>query len=144
MPPAFDLRGARPSDFAFCWPIYRDAMQPLTEALMEWHEPSQRRVVELALADAGASILRSGGAESGWLHVQETPHVIQLRQLFVLPAARNRGLGTSFLTWMKERADRKRKDLTLDVLTNNPARRLYERLAFKAVGTADNKVTMRY
>jgi GNAT superfamily N-acetyltransferase len=144
MPPAFDLRGASPTDFAFCWPIYRDAMQPLTEALMEWHEPAQRRVVELALADAGSSILRSDGADSGWLHVQETPHVIQLRQLYVLPELRNRGLGTSFLTWMKERADRKRKDLTLDVMTNNPARHLYERLAFKAIGTADNKVTMRY
>jgi GNAT superfamily N-acetyltransferase len=144
MPPAFDLRGARPSDFAFCWPIYRDAMQPLTEALMEWHEPSQRRVVELALADAGASILRSGGAESGWLHVQETPHVIQLRQLFVLPAARNRGLGTSFLTWMKERADRKRKDLNAELMSNSPARKLLERLGFKAVNTSGQTLTMRY
>ena len=45
---------------------------------------------------------------------------------------------------MKERADRKRKDLTLDVMTNNPARRLYERLGFKVVTTANGKITMRY
>ena len=144
MPPAFELRGARPSDFTFCWPIYCDAMQPLTEALMEWHEPAQRRVVELALGDGGASILRLEATDAGWLHVQETGHVIQLRQIFLLPEMRNRGLGTNFLNWMKERADRKRKDLTLDVLTNNPARRLYERLGFKAVGVVSNKVTMRY
>jgi ribosomal protein S18 acetylase RimI-like enzyme len=69
---------------------------------------------------------------------------VQLKQLFLLPAVRNRGLGTGFLTWMKERADRKRKDLTLDVMSNNPARRLYERLGFKTIATADNKITMRY
>ena len=144
MPLAFDLRATGPSDFDFCWPIYRDAMQPLAEALMEWREPAQRRIVERALADPGSSILRTEGTDSGWLHVEETGHVIQLRQLYVVPDMRNRGLGTSFLTWMKERADRKRKDLTLDVLANNPACRLYERLGFKAVATSDNKITMRY
>jgi hypothetical protein len=45
---------------------------------------------------------------------------------------------------MKERADRKRKDLLLDVPANSPAKALCERLGFKAVKTADNKVTMRY
>lgn len=144
MPSPFELRAAGPSDFDFCWPIYRDAMQPLTEALTEWREPAQRRVVELALADPGSSILRMEGTDSGWLHVEETRHVIQLRQLYVLPAMRNRGLGTSFLNWMKERADRKRKDFTLEVMTNNPARRLYERSGFKAVVVSDDKVTMRY
>lgn len=144
MPSSFDLRAAGSSDFAFCWPIYRDAMQPLAEALTEWREPDQRRMVELALADAGSSILRAEGADAGWLQVGETRHVIELKQLYLLPQVRNKGLGTSFLKWMQERADRKRKDLTLEVMTNNPARRLYERLGFKAVGTSANKVTMRY
>ena len=107
----FDLRPAAKSDFAFCWPIYRDAVRPQIEAPTEWHEADQRRVVELALADAGSSILRSEGADAGWLHVQETRQVIELKQFQLLPALRNRGLGTSFLDWMKERADRKRKDL---------------------------------
>ena len=96
------------------------------------------------MADAGTSILRQHDADAGWLQVEETRHVVHLQQLFLLPAVRNRGLGTSFLTWMKERAERKRKDLTLEVLSNNPARRLYERLGFKVVTTANNKITMRY
>jgi ribosomal protein S18 acetylase RimI-like enzyme len=29
-------------------------------------------------------------------------------------------------------------------MTNNPARHLYERLGFKAISTANNKITMRY
>ncbi len=144
MPSSFDLRSANPADFAFCWPIYRDAMQPLTQALTEWREPEQRRIVERALADSGSSILRTEGSEAGWLHVEETRHAIMLRQLQILPEKRNQGIGTSFMNWMKERADRKRKDLTLDVLTNNPARGLFERLGFKAVTTSGNQVEMRY
>lgn len=144
MPLAFDLRPATKSDLDFCWPIYRDAMKPLTEAVSPWNEAAQQKVVEQAVADAGTSILRQAGADVGWVQVEETRHAVQLRQIFVLSAVRNRGLGTSFLSWMKERAERKRKDLTLDVMSNNPARRLYDRLGFKVVTATDSKVTMRY
>jgi GNAT superfamily N-acetyltransferase len=141
---SFELRRAAKSDLAFCWPIYRDALQPLMEPPTEWHEPDQRRIVERSLADAGSSILRSEGADAGWLQVGETRQVIELKQLHLLPAMRNRGLGTSFLDWMKERADRKRKDLTAEIMTNSPARRLLERLGFKAVPASGRTVTMRY
>jgi len=144
MPLAFDLRPATRSDLGFCWPIYRDAMKPLTEAFGPWNEAAQQKLVEQAVADAGTSILRQQDADAGWLQVEESRHVVQLKQLFLLPAVRNRGIGTSFLGWMKERAERKRKDLTLEVLSNNQARRLYERLGFKVVTTASDKITMRY
>jgi GNAT superfamily N-acetyltransferase len=119
-------------------------MKPLTEAVSQWNEASQQKIVQQAVTDSGTSILRQADVDVGWLQVEETRHLVQLRQLFLVPTARNRGLGTSFLTWMKERAERKRKDLTLEVLSNNPARRLYERLGFKAVTTANDKITMRY
>ncbi len=144
MPLAFELRPATPSDLGFCWPIYRDAMKPLTEAVSQWNEAAQLKLIEQAVADTGTSILRRDEADAGWLQVEETRHVLLLKQPFLLPAARNRGLGTRFLTSMKERAERKRKDLTLEVMSNNPARRLYERLGFKVVATANGKITMRY
>ncbi len=144
MPLTFELRPAARSDLGFCWPIYRDAMKPLTEAVGSWNEAAQQKLIEDAVVDAGTSILRQHEDDAGWLQVEETRHIVHLQQLFVLPAMRNRGLGTEFLTWMKERADRKRKDLTLEVMTNNPARHLYERLGFKAISTASSKITMRY
>jgi GNAT superfamily N-acetyltransferase len=144
MPLAFEFRSATPSDLGFCWPIYRDAMQPLTEAIGQWNEAVQQKIVQQAVRDSGTSILRQDNADVGWLQVEETRHLVELKQLFLVPAARNRGLGTSFLTWMKERADRKRKDLTLEVMSNNPAHKLYERLGFKALTTVNGKITMRY
>jgi GNAT superfamily N-acetyltransferase len=141
MPIAFELRPAAKADLAFCWPIYREAVQPLTA---NWNETEHQRLVEQAVRHAGTSILRADNADKGWVEVAESVGAVELKQLFVLAAERNKGLGTGFLTWMKERADRKRKDLLLEVLANSPARGLCERLGFKAVTTADNKVTMRY
>ena len=141
---AFELRPSASSDIGFCWPIYRDSMKPLTEEISQWNETAQQKIVEQAVSHAGTSIMRAEKADVGWLQVEETKNVVMLRQIFVLPAMRNRGLGTSFLNWMKERADRKRKDLTLDVMNNNPARHLYDRLGFKIVTTANSKITMRY
>jgi GNAT superfamily N-acetyltransferase len=129
---------------AFCWPIYRESMLPLAEAVTQWNEAAQRKLVEQAVGHAGTSILQAGKADAGWLQVEETGHAVQLRHLYLAAEMRNRGLGTAFLAWMKERADRKRKDLVLEVMTNNPARRLYERLGFKPLTTEGNKVTMRY
>ena len=144
MPSSFELRPTTKADIAFCWPLYRDALQPLMEPPTDWREADQRRIVERALADTGASVLRSQGADAGWLHVRENNQVIELKQLLVVPELRNRGLGTSFLGWMKERADRKRKDLTVEVLATSPARRLLERLDFKAVPGSGRLMTMRY
>ena len=141
MPPVFELRPAVKSDLAFCWPIYRDAVQPLTA---NWNEAEHQRLVERAVGHPGTSILRSDNSDRGWVEVAESGQAMELKQLFVVAAARNGGLGTRFLNWMKERADRKRKDLLLEVLANSPARGLCERLGFKAVTTTDNKVTMRY
>lgn len=140
----FELRPSNSSDLAFCWPIYREATQPLTEALTQWNEAAQRKLIEQAVGHAGTSILKAENADAGWLQVEETGGAVQLRHLYLAAPMRNCGLGSAFLVWMKERADRKRKDLVLEVMTNNPAQRLYERLGFKPLTTAGNKVTMRY
>jgi GNAT superfamily N-acetyltransferase len=144
MPTAFELRTSSASDLAFCWPIYRDAMQSLAQGLSAWNETAHRRLVEQAVGHTGTSILQAGKADAGWLQVEETRAAMQLRHLYLLPEMRNHGLGTAFLIWMKERADRKRKDLLLEVTANNPALHLCERLGFKTMTTADNKLTMRY
>ncbi len=45
---------------------------------------------------------------------------------------------------MGERARRKNKNFTLDVLKNNRARRLYERLGFRIIETSPLKHTMQF
>ncbi len=142
--PDFEFRRVLPQDIPFCWSIYREAMKPLTAELMQWSEEAQRRGIEAALGDEDASILVSGNADAGWLHVVETRRDIHLGHLYLAPEHRNRGLGTSFLRWMGERAKRKDKSFTLEVLKNNRARGLYERLGFRIIESSPLKHTMQF
>ena len=140
----FSFRRVAPQDYAFCWSTYREAMKPLTMELMQWDEASQRRGIEEALGDDDASILVVGDSDAGWLHVTETRRDIHLGHLYLAPQQRNRGLGTKFLRWMGERATRKDKNFTLEVLKNNRARGLYERLGFRVIETSPLKYTMQF
>jgi GNAT superfamily N-acetyltransferase len=136
----FEFRRIRSGDFAFCWPLYSETVMPLTPG---WNEAAQRGTIEQALADEGASILVVEASDAGWLHVTETRFDIHLGHLYLEPARRNQGLGTRFLTWMSERARRKGKDFTLDVLANNRAKALYERLGFVGDRPSAGKIRMK-
>ena len=138
--PDFEFRRVRPGDFAYCWPIYSEAMAPLTRG---WNEAAQRHAIEQALGEEGASILVVEDSDCGWLHVTETRFDIHLGHLYLESARRNHGLGTRFLHWMSDRARRKAKDLTLDVLAGNRARALYERMGFVKTGASGDKLRMQ-
>lgn len=140
----FEFRPIRNGDFAFCWPLYRDVMQPLTVQLMPWNETAQQKMIEQALAESGASIFVVEESDAGWLSVDETRFIIHLSHFYLSPERRGRGLGSKLLRWMSERARRKEKQFTLDVLKNNGrVRQLYERLGFKVIGTTGNRLNLR-
>jgi ribosomal protein S18 acetylase RimI-like enzyme len=67
----------------------------------------------------------------GWLHVLEAAGSIELHQIYLAPAQQRRGIGTSILRALQARAAAAGRPLCLNVLINNPARRLYERLGFR-------------
>ena len=140
--PDFDFRRVEPRDFDYCWTIYRDALKPLALGLFTWDDALHQSRVREAIADEGASILVSDG-DAGWLHASETRFTIHLAHFFIAPEKRHHGLGSRFLTWMSERAKRKRKEFTLDVMNNNPALALYQKLGFKPVKTTAYIITMR-
>jgi GNAT superfamily N-acetyltransferase len=137
----FEFRRVRSGDFTYCWAIYSEALAPLVPG---WNEAAQRRTVEQALAEEGASIMVVDKSDAGWLYVTETRFDIHLGHFYLEADRRNKGLGTRFLQWMSERAERKSKEFTLDVLANNRARTLYERLGFTPTATSAGKIRMKY
>ena len=141
--PPFDFRRVRDSDFSFCWRLYREALQPLSVGLFDWDDAVQQEHIREALADENASILVVDNGAAGWLQSSETRFTIHLGHFYLAPEMRNRGLGTAFLNWMSDRARRKNKDLTLEVMKNNPARVLYERLGFRPVGSSARTITLQ-
>src|ERR1700694_5504764 len=128
----FELRLASGKDFRFAWLLYRDLMKPLTIELLEWNELGQKRVVKQALADKGRSLIVANGSNAGWLQVVETTDGVYLGHLYILPSVQNRGIGTAVLRRLSDRARQEGKTFSLDVMKNNRARLLYERLVFCA------------
>ena len=120
-------------------------MKPLTvELLGKWNEPGQKRVVELALVTKGTSIIVIDGLDAGWLQVGESPDSIYLGQLHLAPSLQNRGIGTAIVRELTDKARQAGKALTLDVMKNNRARLLYERVGFRVIGESEYKLKMRW
>jgi ribosomal protein S18 acetylase RimI-like enzyme len=141
----FELRPISSDDFQFCWTLYRDLMKPLTvELLGSWNESGQKQAIERSLADSGASIIVVGESDIGWLRIGETDAEVYLGQLYVVPLMQNRGIGTAVVRQLCDRARREGKALTLEVMKNNRARFLYERLGFGVVGSSEYKLNMRW
>ena len=140
----FELRSVSSDDFQFCWSLYRDLMKPLTTELLEWNESSQRRTIEQSLIDSGTSIIVVGGSDIGWLQIRETSEELYLGQIYIVPAMQNHGIGTKIVRQLCEKVCQEGKALTLEVMKNNRARLLYERLGFSTLGSSKYKLNMRW
>lgn len=141
--PDFEFRPVEMRDHSYCWSIYKEAIEPLALELKDWNEATRRKMIDEALTDAGASILVVAKEAAGWLHVDETRHEIHLGHLYIEPQQRNKGLGSKFMRWMNDRARRKNKVFTTDVMKNNRAKAMAERLGFRVVSTHGNVLKMR-
>lgn len=77
--------------------------------------------------------------ERGFGYVDaETPEM----GMAVLPAYRNRGIGTSLLARLIASAENFYEYISLSVAAGNPALRLYRRLGFEAIAERDGSITM--
>ncbi len=126
----YTLRDVRDADEAWMWPASREALRPYVEPLFGWDEQvaryffdksfPKRRVIEVANQSAGWLEL---AAESDWLFLHEVG---------LLPAFRSQGLGEQIIRDVQAFGDTQGLHVELQVLVTNPARRLYDRLGFRA------------
>lgn len=131
-------------DLGFLWTLYRTSMRTLTEELLPWNEAPQKEVIRNALAQKNTKIIVVDGADTGWLHVSKKSGAYYLGHLYIHAAEQNCGIGTIIMRQLLDQAKRDDVTISLDVMKNNRARQFYERLGFKAVGTSDYKIEMRW
>jgi ribosomal protein S18 acetylase RimI-like enzyme len=95
---------------------------------------------ETSFLQVGAVWVRLFESENpGYGYVDEN---IPELSIAILPGFRNKGLGTELLNKMIIEAGTRFCGLSLSVTTENPARRLYERLGFKLVKVNGTSLTM--
>ena len=91
-----------------------------------------------------ARIITKNGERIGLFKVVRDVDPWDLAQIQVAPGHQRCGIGNTLLTQLLEEARAANVGVQLVVLKLNPARRLYERLGFRMIGTEEFVHRMRY
>lgn len=114
----------------------------IAQYVKDWGRPNDSGFVAVDDRDQpiGAIWLRLFSVEEkGFGYVNDqTPEL----GMAVLPEYRGQGVGTSLLSRLIEWAEDHYENISLSVASENPARRLYERHGFIAIGKHGDSVTM--
>jgi ribosomal protein S18 acetylase RimI-like enzyme len=140
--PQFDLRPARDADMAFAERLYVGTMAPLLARLDALDEAGLVSHLAQICDLTEVLIVIVEGREAGWLQVHETDQDINLSQIHLESAFRNRGVGTALVRRIQARGQSVGKTVSLSVVRNNPAVSLYRRLGFRIIGEDGLKLHM--
>lgn len=137
------LREAAPADAAFLRALYASTREDEL-ALVPWRGEQREAFLDLqfdlresswrtARPASVSSVVEVDGERVGRLDVDRSGAAIHVVDLALLAGHRGRGIGGALLRAVLEEADAAGRAVTIYVEQGNPARRLYERLGFRAV-----------
>ncbi len=139
----FTLEPLTEADGDFRLAVYRATIKPAIDALFDWDDAAQERMVRDQLRAGTHAAIVVQGQRVGVLQVEESPDAIALSQIEILPEFQGRGIGTAVVESLIARGDREGKPLTLHVFSSNTsAQRLYERLGFVVTGKVEHGIEM--
>jgi len=138
------FRPIRPEDEALLYQIYANTREEELaqvpwdtaekEAFLRMQFNAQHQYYQEQFPHAAFQIILRDDRPIGRLYVDRRPDVIHLIDIALLPANRNRGIGTSLLKELLAEASEVGKLVRIHVEHFNPALRLYERLGFSRIG----------
>lgn len=109
-------------------------MRVYVEPIWGWHEDWQEEYFRKKFDTKDRQIIVIDGRDAGVLVVEELPDEIHISLIEILPEFQGRGTGTMILNRLTREATSRQTLLSLHVLrTNQPAKRLYERLGFRII-----------
>lgn len=99
-----------------------------------------QRMAEFLATGYHAVVFERGDAPIGYALYKFEPEWVYLRQFYVQPPFRRRGIGSAALTWLRTNAWEEHRTVRIDVLVGNAAG-----IAFwRAAGFADYCLTMEW
>ena len=140
------LRAARREDEALLFALHRSAMRDYVETVWGWDERWQREHFAATYApEQQAVIVRVDGQPRDIGRISLTRHWRKffLRDIELIAAERNHGIGTAILRALLALAQAEGRAVELLVLKHNPAQRLYGRLGFRIIADDGARFTMR-
>jgi ribosomal protein S18 acetylase RimI-like enzyme len=128
----WSLRPAHADDRDFLLDLHEATMRAYVDRVWGWDDKEQVSYFENRFRPERWQIIQAGGEDVGVLIVEEDGEEIYLAEIQILPDWQGRGIGSSIVRSLMERAAASGTPLTLRVLhVNERARFLYERLGFR-------------
>ncbi len=138
------LRAGRPADYGFALELYLESTKRLLTALGRWDEARVLARFKEGFKPDEVQVIRSGGADIGWMQVSSSTDGLHLDQLHIVDGWRNQGIGTRLIRALQDRARDAGQPVGLNVIRGNQAVALYRRLGFHIVGEDEEKLRMRW
>jgi ribosomal protein S18 acetylase RimI-like enzyme len=137
------LSPATDYDFDFVYQLKKTAYMEYVEQVWGWDDAFQYRFHSESFAAGNTNIIFEGDKRIGSVDVDEATSSIFISGLYILPDHQSRGIGTTIINQLLERAKAANKRLELEVLkVNVKALRLYERLGFTKTDRDETKYFM--
>lgn len=140
----FTFRDATEADFTLLQRLHYAGMKRHVEKIWGWDDDVQIGILRERFDPRLLSVIRYEERDVGVLQVTRSPDAIRLDNILIDPAYQRHGIGTAILASLIAEATDRGVSLTLSVLRPNPAKALYERVGFTAVGEDDARIYMSY
>ncbi len=148
------LRPATEADRDFLLELYASTREQEL-AQVDWDEGARQAFVEHQFSaqdqhyrsnypGATLDVIEVEGERAGRLYVYRGEEDIRIMDIAVAPEFRGRGIGTALIEELMAEAGSTGRSLSIHVEMQNPARALYERLGFVAVGEHGVYVLMKW
>lgn len=146
------LRPVSEKDSAFIEMVYRSTREEEL-ALTNWAEQqkqafiimqSMAQLAEYKKSYPGAvyKVIVYKKQDVGRLITWETNNTIRIVDISLLPAVRGKGIGSFIVNELITKAAALQKNISLHVLPNNPALKLYQRLGFEVISKTASHLYM--
>lgn len=139
------LRPAVASDEPFARAAHHSAYRDVIERQFgSFDTPLQDGFFARAWANRGFVIVIHDDKQAGFARFERTPDALVVHELVLLPTFQGAGLGTELLRAAQKWTAARELPVTMQVLRENRAARLYRRLGFQPCGESATHVSMRW
>ncbi len=107
-----------------------------------WDQAKQDDFFDKKWSNANLAILIVDGKPCGYATVEDYSNEVRLVELVIRPESQGRGIGTTFLHQLIDRASKRNVPVRLQVLLKNRAIDLYRRLGFVECDRTETHVLM--
>ena len=127
----FNVRKATWQDYQFCYRVTKSSMEDYviryfgSWAALNYHKKFDPNEVE---------IITKNNKRFGYYILKSKPKFLFIDKIHLSGSIRGKGVGTKLIEMIENKAKKSKKEsVRLEVFTDNPAKKLYERLGYKII-----------